>query len=64
MLRIGLIRERKSLPDYRVALTPAQCAYIMAHYPGITIVAEPSPTRCIKDEAYAAAGVAITTDMG
>ena len=64
MLRIGLIRERKSLPDYRVALTPKQCAYIHTQYPNITIVAEPSPTRCFTDDDYWANGVEVTPDLG
>lgn len=63
MIRIGLIRERKKLPDERVAFTPQQCAYIMANYPGITIVVEPSPTRCFPDADYAAHGVALVTDI-
>lgn len=63
MIRIGLIRERKKLPDYRVALTPQQCSYIMQHFPDVNIVAEPSPRRCYTDAEYMAAGVAITDDL-
>lgn len=60
---IGLIRERKSPPDERVALSPAQCARIMAANPGVRIVAEPSPSRCFRDAAYAEAGIEITENM-
>ncbi len=63
MIRIGLIRERKKLPDERVAFTPKQCAYLMAHYEGLQIVVEPSPTRCFSDAQYAAEGVTLTTDL-
>jgi hypothetical protein len=63
MLRIGLIRERKKLPDERVALTPKQCAYVQAKYPSIKMVVEPSPTRCIPDEQYAAAGIELKEDL-
>ncbi len=63
MLRIGLIRERKSLQDDRVAFTPKQCAYIMAHYPNIDIVVEPSPIRCFSDAEYAAEGIKLTDDL-
>ncbi len=63
MLRIGLIRERKKLPDYRVAFTPKQCSYLMAKYPNIHIVVEPSPTRCFTDAEYAAEGVTLTDDL-
>ena len=63
MLRIGLIRERKSLQDDRVAFTPKQCAYINAHYPNVHIVVEPSPIRCFTDAAYLTEGITITDDL-
>jgi alanine dehydrogenase len=63
MLRIGLIRERKKLPDERVALTPQQCRYIMNNYSDIEIVVEPSTTRCFADAEYAAEGITLTDDM-
>ena len=63
MIRIGLIRERKKLPDERVAFTPKQCAYIQANYPGIKIVVEPSPIRCFPDEAFRAEGIEMTDDL-
>jgi alanine dehydrogenase len=64
MIRIGLIREWKKMPDERVAITPKQCAYIQANYPNIKIVVEPSPTRCFPDEKYIAQGIEMTDDMG
>ncbi len=64
MLRIGLIRERKKLPDERVPFTPKQCAYIHQHYPVIKIVVEPSPTRCYTDDEYKAEGIEVTEDLG
>lgn len=63
MIRIGLIRERKKLPDERVALTPKQCAYIMANNPGIQIVVQPSPTRCYTDQEYTEQGIALADDL-
>ena len=63
MLRIGLIRERKKLPDERVALTPQQCRYIMSKYTDIEILVEPSPTRCFADAEYAAEGITLTDDL-
>ncbi len=63
MLRIGLIRERKTLPDDRVAFTPKQCAYILAHYPEVQIVVEPSPRRCFTDAEYAAEGIELNDDL-
>jgi hypothetical protein len=63
MIRIGLIRERKSPPDTRVALTPQQCVHIMHIYPGLQVVAESSPDRCYSDAEYIAAGIEVRTDM-
>ena len=63
MIRIGLIRERKKLPDERVAFTPEQCTYIQSKYPDIKIVVEPSPIRCFPDEAYITEGIEMSEDM-
>jgi NAD/NADP transhydrogenase alpha subunit len=60
---IGLIREGKTPPDKRVALTPQQCAEVMQRYPHVRILAEPSPARCYRDEEYADAGAVVTTDL-
>lgn len=58
-MKIGIIREGKIPPDSRVALTPAQCAFIMKNFP-LEVVVEPSPVRCYKDEEYEAAGIHLT----
>ncbi|MBE2290594.1 MAG: alanine dehydrogenase [Chitinophagaceae bacterium] len=63
MLRIGLIRERKKLPDERVPLTPKQCRMIMDQNTDVQIVVEPSPTRCFADADYDAAGVPVNEDL-
>jgi alanine dehydrogenase len=63
MIRIGLIRERKSPADSRVALTPEQCVELMQKYPGMQVVAEPSPDRCYTDDEYRAAGIEVTDDL-
>jgi saccharopine dehydrogenase (NAD+, L-lysine forming) len=63
MIRIGLIRERKKLPDERVAFTPKQCAQVQKNYPDVSIVVQPSPTRCYTDAEYQAAGIELTEDL-
>ncbi len=63
MLRIGIIRERKKLPDERVVFTPKQCAMIQAKYPNIKITVAPSPTRCFADAAYIAEGIEMAEDL-
>lgn len=62
-MRIGLIRERKTPPDTRVALTPKQCANLIQQYPGMSIVVEPSPNRCYSDDEYRAEGITIQDDL-
>lgn len=62
-MKIGLIRERKSPPDVRVALTPVQCAALMNRWPQVSVVAESSPDRCYSDEDYENAGIPVQTDV-
>jgi saccharopine dehydrogenase (NAD+, L-lysine forming) len=61
-MKIGIIREGKTPPDARVALTPQQCADLMQQH-NLNIVVETSPNRCYTDDEYRAAGVAITNDI-
>lgn len=56
-MKITLLRERKNHPDTRVALTPEQCERIMAKYPNVQMGFEPSPHRCITDQAYLKRGI-------
>ncbi|MFK8103415.1 MAG: NAD(P)-dependent oxidoreductase [Saprospiraceae bacterium] len=62
MLKIGIIREGKVPPDSRVPLTPKQCAWINANHP-VQIKVQTSPSRCYKDEAYAAEGIEVVEDV-
>src|SRR5436190_9102271 len=63
MVKIGLIREGKIPADNRVALTPAQCKWILKNSDEVKIYAQPSSIRCFNDREYQAAGVEITEDM-
>lgn len=63
MIRIGLIRERKSPADNRVALSPRQCAEIQDKFTSIKIVVEPSPDRCYADAEYVAEGTELSDDL-
>lgn len=62
-MQIGIIRETKTPPDSRVLLTPAQCKKIVSNYKNISIFVQPSPSRCFKDEEYAAAGIPLKEDL-
>lgn len=63
MARIGIIREGKIPPDFRVPLTPEQCARIPGLFPGTDLVVQPSPIRKFSDNEYLAAGVAMREDL-
>jgi alanine dehydrogenase len=63
MLKIGLIREGKTPPDNRVALTPAQCKWIHQHTDRYRIFAQASPSRCYSDREYIQAGVEVTENI-
>ena len=63
MLKFGLIREGKTPPDNRVALTPAQCKFINKTQKDISVVVQSSPNRCYSDAEYIRAGVEIREDM-
>jgi len=62
-IKIGIIAERKNPPDKRVAFTPAQCLRIQAEFPGIKILVEPSPMRCIANRAYQELGIPLVDDL-
>jgi saccharopine dehydrogenase (NAD+, L-lysine-forming) len=63
MTRIGLIREGKTPADNRVALTPAQCKWILKNAPDLKIAVQSSPTRCFNDREYASAGAEVKDDV-
>ena len=59
MMKIGLIRERKTPPDQRVALSPEQCALVKEKFP-VELVIEPALIRSFQDDEYRAAGIKLT----
>lgn len=63
MIKIGLIREEKTPPDTRVALSPQQCKDVLQLFPGLQLAIEPSPDRCFPDEEYRAAGLELSSDL-
>ena len=63
MLVIGLIKEGKIPADNRVALTPAQCRWLLKNVPGCRIIVERSAVRCFSDAEYAHAGVELSDTL-
>jgi len=61
-MKLGIIREGKVPPDSRVLFTPEQCVALQEKY-DIEFVVQPSPGRCLPDEAYRAAGITVQEDI-
>ncbi len=63
MLKIGIIKERKTPPDERVPLSPAQVAELNVANSNVQFVVESSDIRRFKDSEYTALGVSVVTDV-
>lgn len=62
-IKLGVIREGKVPPDFRVPLTPKQCKSIEILYPNVKIQVQKSPIRTFKDEEYAAQGIELVDSL-
>jgi len=51
-IKIGVLREGKVPPDFRVPLTPKQCAYIKETYSNVDVLVQRSPIRAFTDQQY------------
>ncbi|MDB9725001.1 NAD(P)-dependent oxidoreductase [Salibacteraceae bacterium] len=63
MLKIGILKERKSPPDERVPLSPAQVLQLNTANSDVKFVVESSDIRRFKDAEYANLGIEITTNV-
>jgi len=62
-ITIGVIKEGKVPPDFRVPLTPKQCKSIEIIYPNIKVLVQKSPVRTFKDEEYANEGIELVDSL-
>ena len=62
-IKLGVIREGKVPPDFRVPLTPKQCKSIEILYPNVKVQVQKSPIRTYKDEEYAALGIELVDKL-
>ena len=60
---IGLIREGKTPPDKRVALTPKKCVEALASFPGLRVVVQSSTGRSYTDQEYRDLGLDVRDDL-
>ncbi|MGB0839527.1 MAG: NAD(P)-dependent oxidoreductase [Chitinophagales bacterium] len=63
-IKIGVIREGKTPPDFRVPLPPQHCYDLLQQYSNtLSIAVQPSPSRCFKDREYADLGIVLQEDL-
>jgi len=62
-ITIGVIKEGKVPPDFRVPLTPKQCKAIETIYPTIKVRVQKSSIRTFKDEEYANEGIELVDSL-
>ena len=63
IINIGIIREGKTPPDFRVPLSPEQCKTLQESYPHVRVTVQNSPIRCFSDDAYRAQGLPVQEDL-
>jgi alanine dehydrogenase len=62
-IKLGVIREGKVPPDFRVPLTPKQCKAIETLYPHVKVQVQRSPIRTFKDSEYADQGIELVDSL-
>jgi saccharopine dehydrogenase (NAD+, L-lysine forming) len=62
-IKLGIIRERKTPPDKRVALPPKCCLEVLEKFPSVEIFVERSDIRAFKNEEYEAEGLTLVDDI-
>ncbi|MGI4736827.1 MAG: NAD(P)-dependent oxidoreductase [Janthinobacterium lividum] len=60
---VGLLREGRTPPDRRVALTPKKCVELQTTYPGLRVRVQPSPARAYADQEYRDLGIEVAEDL-
>ncbi len=62
-MKIGIIREGKTPPDARVALSPQACLQVIEQYSSVEIFIQSSPNRCYTDQEYVKAGLTVADEV-
>jgi len=60
--KIGIVREGKVPHDFRVPLSPKQCAEVKKWF-DVDLVVQPSPIRSYQDAEYIAESIALQEDL-
>lgn len=62
-IRLGIAREGKVPPDFRVPLTPKQCKIVELKFPHVEVIVQHSPIRTFADELYLEEGIRVQEDL-
>lgn len=62
-IRIGIIREGKTPPDSRVAISPKECRQLLNAFSVLEIKVQSSVSRCFSDSEYEEQGISIAGDV-
>lgn len=62
-IKIGIAREGKVPPDFRVPLTPEQCRLVQLKYEDVEIIVQNSPIRTFNDDEYREKGLRVQEDL-
>ncbi len=63
-MKFAIIKERKNPPDRRVVFSPSKLVEAQQQFPEAEFKVEASDIRVFPDEAYKAAGLEVTNDIG
>jgi saccharopine dehydrogenase (NAD+, L-lysine-forming) len=62
-IKLGILREGKVPPDFRVPLTPKQCVLVTQKFSNVEVIVQTSPIRAFKDEEYENEGLKVQEDL-
>jgi saccharopine dehydrogenase (NAD+, L-lysine forming) len=64
ILKIGILRESKTPPDRRVALSPVHVKRILENNSNVEVYVQSSEIRCFSDDEYRELGISVVDDVG
>lgn len=62
-IKVGVLKETKTPPDRRAALSPKQAVHFLRHFPETELYIQSSNLRAFKDQEYTDLGLTVTDDI-
>ncbi|MEY4110462.1 MAG: hypothetical protein RLZZ46_817, partial [Bacteroidota bacterium] len=63
IMKIGILREGKLVPDKRVPFSPVQCVQIQNLFEGVKVKVQTSKDRSFTDQEYRDYGIEVVEDV-